>query len=74
MGPIFSPNLVLGAKVAADLNFTYGFDLTVSHLHPVIWQIWTCWRERAKLDLKVPNNSSITLNIGNLTNSSMTGL
>ena len=72
MGPIFSPNLILGAKVAADLNFTYGFDLTVSHLHLV--QMWNCQRERAKLDLKVPNNSSITLNIGNLTNSSMTGL
>ncbi|KAL8794368.1 MAG: hypothetical protein Q9195_003066 [Heterodermia aff. obscurata] len=49
VGPIFSPNLVLGAKLASDLSFTYGFDLTI------------------------PNNSSIVLNIGNLTQSNMTG-
>ena len=29
VGPIFSPNLVISTEIAADLNFTYGFDLTV---------------------------------------------
>ena len=29
VGPTFNPNLVIGTKVAADLNFTYGFDLTI---------------------------------------------
>lgn len=31
VGPIFSPNLVLGAQLASDLSFQYGFDLMLGY-------------------------------------------
>lgn len=48
VGPTFNPNLVIGTKVASDLNFTYGFDLTIPP-------------------------STVIIDIGNVTNSSITG-
>ena len=48
VGPIFSPNVVIGTQVAADLNFTYGFDLTIPP-------------------------STVTIDVANVTNSSVTG-
>ena len=68
MGPIFSPNLVVGAKLQTDLTFTYGFDLNVSFHHSL------GFRRGADPSIKVPNNSTIILDIGNVTNSSITGL
>lgn len=49
IGPLFNPRLIIAADVGLDLDFSYGFEVTV------------------------PNNSTATANIGNLTKSSITG-
>ncbi|KAL9628320.1 MAG: hypothetical protein Q9204_005964 [Flavoplaca sp. TL-2023a] len=49
VGPIFTPNIVIGSQISTQLEFTYGFDLTV------------------------PDNSSITLDLVNSEDSTITG-
>ncbi|MCJ1251638.1 hypothetical protein MMC30_008873 [Trapelia coarctata] len=49
IGPLFNPRLIIAANVGVDLDFTYGFEVTV------------------------PNNSTAIINIGNITESSITG-
>ncbi|KAL9594254.1 MAG: hypothetical protein Q9219_007135 [cf. Caloplaca sp. 3 TL-2023] len=49
VGPIFKPQIVLGTQVGSQLEFGYGFNLTV------------------------PNNSTIILDLGDPTNSSING-
>ncbi|KAI4110941.1 MAG: hypothetical protein LQ339_000943 [Xanthoria mediterranea] len=49
VGPIFTPGIAIGTEIGTQLEFTYGFDLTV------------------------PNNSSITLDLTNSENSTITG-
>jgi len=49
VGPLFNPRLIIAAEVSLDLDFTYGFEITV------------------------PNNSTAVANIGNITESSITG-
>jgi len=49
VGPLFNPRLIVTAEVGLDLDFTYGFEVTV------------------------PNNSTAIANIGNITESSITG-
>ena len=56
-----------GFLLAADLDFTYGFDVTVSLPSPRTQLI-------ANNSHQVPNNSSVTLNIGQLNHSTQTGL
>ncbi|KAL9043523.1 MAG: hypothetical protein Q9214_003295 [Letrouitia sp. 1 TL-2023] len=59
VGPIFNPRVAIGAEISAQLDFTYGFQLTL------IWVLST---------LKVPNNSSIIIAVGASTeNSSIQG-
>ncbi|KAL8984259.1 MAG: hypothetical protein Q9205_001726 [Flavoplaca limonia] len=49
VGPIFTPNIVIGSQISTELEFTYGFELTV------------------------PDNSSITLDLVNSEDSTITG-
>ncbi|KAL9000637.1 MAG: hypothetical protein Q9169_000673 [Polycauliona sp. 2 TL-2023] len=49
IGPIFTPGIAIGTEISTQLEFTYGFDLTI------------------------PDNSSITLDLVNSEDSTVTG-
>lgn len=87
VGPIFNPRVVIGAEISAQLDFTYGFQLTVCfHLipfqsAPLVVDVPGAGKVFIDLliwvlpNLKVPNNSSIIIGVGAPTeNSSIQGL
>jgi hypothetical protein len=54
--------------IAPDLNFTYGFDLTVCFC------LFPGTNVTNNPTYQVPDNSSVLLNVGNITESTVNGL
>ncbi|KAL9608316.1 MAG: hypothetical protein Q9167_006837 [Letrouitia subvulpina] len=72
VGPIFNPRVAIGAQISAQLDFTYGFQLTVC-LYLIAFKSVPVVVDAPGAGM-VPNNSSIIIAVGAPTeNSSIQG-
>ncbi|KAF7506252.1 hypothetical protein GJ744_012060 [Endocarpon pusillum] len=83
VGPMFKPVINMGAQLSAEIDFTYGFDLKVRFTFPIPINSFhraiqknvhnTLNLRLTHLSKQIPNNSTITLNVAELPNSTETG-